>query len=97
MAYAKILQVMSDAMMANLPDDFPNPMRPFLDSTGKMGAPMSWEEIARFLWDRLDDIDTASDIAKGHTEVYNAMVRAAHVRRFEVATTDGYAVDFNVK
>lgn len=53
-----------------------------------------WEDIARFLFDLLDDIDTASDIAKEDDESYRSMVEKIQRRRFEVADTDGYEVSF---
>lgn len=52
------------------------------------------DETAHFLFGLLDDIDTADDIAKSDDEVYRSLVRQAHKRRFEVASTDGYTVVF---
>lgn len=49
---------------------------------------------AQFLWALLDDIDTASDIAKGDDAAYRAMVERIQRRRFEVGSTDGHAVTF---
>lgn len=40
---------------------------------------------AEFLFDLLDDIDTASDMAKGNDAVYRQMVERIQARRFEVA------------
>jgi hypothetical protein len=54
----------------------------------------AYEAAARFLFDLLDDIDTASDRAKGDDNAYRAIVERLHRRRFEVATTDGYTVVF---
>jgi hypothetical protein len=55
---------------------------------------IDWEDIARFLFDLLDDIDTASDIAKSDDKLYREYVEKLHRRRFEVADTDGYEVIF---
>lgn len=52
------------------------------------------EKIAQFLWKLLDDIDTASDIAKSDDKAYREMVEKIQRRRFEVGTTDGYKVTF---
>lgn len=53
---------------------------------------MASEQSAQFLWKLLDDIDTASDIAKGDNEAYRSMVEKIQRRRFEVGTTDGQTV-----
>jgi hypothetical protein len=53
-----------------------------------------YEKIAHFLFDLLDDVDTASDQAKENIRLYRQLVEAAHRRRFEVADTDGYRVVF---
>lgn len=50
--------------------------------------------IADFLWSLLDDIDTASDIAKADDKAYRTMVERIQRRRFDVGTTDGYTVTF---
>lgn len=55
---------------------------------------INYEGIAHFLFGLLDDIDTAADIAKGDHRLYREMVERIHRRRFEVASTDGYAVTF---
>lgn len=55
---------------------------------------MNWEQIARDLYDLLDDIDTADDIAKSDDKLYRSLVRQAHAKRFNYATTDGYEVYF---
>lgn len=52
------------------------------------------EQAAQFLWKLLDDIDTASDIAKSDDKSYREMVEKIQRRRFEVGTTDGYKVTF---
>ena len=58
--------------------------------TSRTVSGKSLREIAEFLWDLLDDIDTADDLAKGNDALYRNLVRKAHQRRFEVGTTDGY-------
>ena len=49
-------------------------------------------EDVDFLWSLLDDIDTASDIAKADDKLYRAMVEAMQSRRFERVTSDGYSL-----
>ena len=53
------------------------------------------QEIAEFLFALLDDIDTASDVAKSDDARYRQMVEKIQRQRFEVASTDGHAVTFN--
>lgn len=53
-----------------------------------------YEKVARFLWDLLDDIDTAGDIAKADDKTYRDMVERLQRRRFEVGNTDGQTVTF---
>jgi hypothetical protein len=55
------------------------------------------EGIAQFLFALLDDTDTADDIAKGDNDVYRGLARSASMKRFDVATTDGYIVKFNTR
>ena len=57
---------------------------------------MNWEQVAHDLYDLLDDIDTADDLAKDDDKLYRRLVRRAHAKRFEYATTDRYTVDFKV-
>lgn len=52
------------------------------------------EQIAHFLWGLLDDIDTASDAAKGDDRAYRKAVETIQRRRFEVGSTNGYIVKF---
>lgn len=54
-----------------------------------------FEKAANFLWGLLDDIDTASDRAKGDDRTYRKIVERLQRRRFEVGSTDGYTVTFN--
>lgn len=55
---------------------------------------VDYKNIALYLFYLLDDIDTASDIAKGNDKLYREYVEAHHRRRFDVASTDGYSVTF---
>lgn len=48
---------------------------------------------AEFLFDRLDDIDTASDACKGDDAAYRQIVERIQARRFEVADV----IDDNVR
>jgi len=66
---------------------------PHLQSVG----PKSWEQIARALFNLLDDIDTADDVAKGDDALYRNLVRRYHQGRFQYASTDGYNAAFNIK
>lgn len=49
---------------------------------------------AEFLYDLLDDIDTANDQAKEDDAFFRKMVNSLHGKRFEVASSDGYNVFF---
>lgn len=59
-------------------------------------APLTWEQIARNLFNLLDDCDTADDIAKSDDAMFRSLVRKAHKERFKYGQTDGYEVEFNV-
>lgn len=48
------------------------------------------EGVGRFLFDLLDEIDTANDRAKGNDAAFRQIVNLLHPRRFQVASTDGY-------
>jgi len=58
---------------------------------------MTWEEIARKLWSFLDDVDTADDFAKSDAALYRNLTREAHEKRWQLSTSDGFDVSFNVK
>lgn len=68
-------------------------------STAGLGKPLAevnnvdWlrQEVQR-LWDLLDDIDTASDIAKGNDEWYRRRVEHLQAKRFDSVTSDGYGL-----
>jgi hypothetical protein len=50
------------------------------------------ENVAQFLWARLDDIDSVSDIVKADNTAYREAVERIQRRRFDVGVTDGYSV-----
>lgn len=52
-----------------------------------------YKQAATFLWDLLDNIDTAGDMAKGDDKLYRAIVERHQRRRFEVGSTDGYSLE----
>lgn len=54
----------------------------------------NYRAIAVFLWDMLDDIDTAGDVAKGNHALYRRLVAGYHKRRFEVAEPLAYTLRF---
>lgn len=45
-----------------------------------------WRKKCFELYRALDDVDTASDIAKGDDQLYRGLVNKAHKRRFEVVS-----------
>lgn len=53
---------------------------------------MRYKSIAIHLFKLLDNIDTASDMAKGNDAAYRAIVEKLQRKRFEVMTTDGYKI-----
>lgn len=48
---------------------------------------MDKDEIIQALWDILDDIDTASDMAKGDNEWYRKRIEYLQVKRWETGIT----------
>lgn len=44
----------------------------------------------KFLWNLLDEIDTASDMFKPEDSKYCQYVRLQHEKRFFIATSDGF-------
>ena len=52
---------------------------------------------AKFLWDRLDDIDTLDDACRENDKAFRENVRQVQRRRFEVGTTDGFSVTLNAE
>lgn len=56
-----------------------------------------WEAVANFLWRLLDNIDTASDMAKDNDKAYRDYVEREQRKRFEVGSTDGYEVRFSAE
>lgn len=54
------------------------------------------DNVIRFLFGLLDDIDTASDMAKADEALYRTMVERIQARRWECGvTTDGYTLDLS--
>lgn len=56
-----------------------------------------WRERAENLFDLLDDIDTADDVAKDNDVLYRRMTRALQAKRWDYATTDGYTLAWKDK
>ena len=50
-------------------------------------------DATKVLYTALDDIDTFDDMYKDDT-AYREAVRQRHVRRFDIAVTDGYKLEF---
>ena len=65
-------------------------------SAPDFGEPMTWQAIAMGLWALLDDIDTASDVAKADDQLYRSMVHQIHMQRYRFADSDGHGLLFNV-
>ncbi|MCP4527507.1 MAG: hypothetical protein GY833_16560 [Aestuariibacter sp.] len=55
------------------------------------------ERIATSLWDIIDDIDTASDMAKGDDGWYRKRVEHKQRERFKYGETDGYDLTLKIK
>jgi len=56
---------------------------------------MNKDETIEFLWQIIDDIDTASDIAKGDNVLYRGQVERLQQKRWETGiTTDGYTLSY---
>lgn len=54
------------------------------------------KEVIEFLFQIIDDIDTASDMAKSNLEAYQKRVNNLQKRRWETGiTSDGYTLDFS--
>ena len=51
---------------------------------------MNWEQIAKELWQLLDDIDTAADMFHPNQTPYQRTVAAKASKRFEFLESDGY-------
>lgn len=52
-------------------------------------------KIIEYLWQIIDDIDTASDLAKGNDVAYRKMVDKLQKKRWKTGiTTNGYKLDF---
>jgi hypothetical protein len=46
----------------------------------------------KFLWGLLDDVDTAGDMAKRNDKAYRSIVEGIHLKRQQVAESDGYEI-----
>jgi hypothetical protein len=52
-------------------------------------------EIIKYLWQIIDDIDTAGDMAKGNDKAFRNMVEKLQAKRWLTGiTSDGYTLDF---
>lgn len=49
-----------------------------------------YKKIAEKLWQSLDNIDTASDIAKNDDKMYRLLVEKEQKKRFKYADSDGH-------
>ena len=49
----------------------------------------TYKKLAELFFEWLDNIDTASDIAKGDDKLYRSFVSQEHKKRFEYANPDG--------
>jgi len=69
-----------------------------IDRADVILVPMSYEElhaVTQYLYKLLDDIDTASDIAKGDDKLYRSIVHRTQSKKSEVVDVcDGYVVTF---
>lgn len=50
------------------------------------------QELVRFLYDILDDIDTADDVAKTNDAAYREIVHRLQSKRHSKITSDGYGL-----
>jgi hypothetical protein len=54
---------------------------------------MNKDEIIKHLWAIIDDIDSASDMAKSDDKLYRGIVERLQEKRWETGvTTDGYSI-----
>jgi hypothetical protein len=54
---------------------------------------MSKDQIIEHLWAIIDDIDSASDMAKADDTLYRGIVEKLQAKRWETGvTTDGYSI-----
>lgn len=55
-----------------------------------------YKEIAKYLYQLLDDIDTADDLAKDNEKMYRNLVRKKQALKSVVGhSPDGYVIKFN--
>lgn len=57
---------------------------------------IEYKDIASFLFNLLDDIDTLDDACKGDNKAFRERVYEIQQKRFEVADTNGYELKFKV-
>ncbi len=54
------------------------------------------EKVIEYLWQIIDDIDTASDIAKSNDVAYRNMVEKLQKKRWKTGiTSDGHTLDLS--
>lgn len=53
---------------------------------------LHWQEVGKFLWNLLDDIDTLDDSCRNNHVRFRERVRTTQRRRNEVATSDGHVL-----
>ena len=54
------------------------------------------EDIIKFLWQIIDDIDTYGDMAKADDKLYRGLTERRQKDRWKTGiTTDGYELDLN--
>jgi len=53
-------------------------------------TPQTWQDRAEFLWQLLDDIDTADDACREHDSTFRERAREIVKRRHEILVSDGY-------
>ena len=88
--------LLTDRSLAELALDGP-PNKKRYEMIGSIIVPIKTreekiEDIAQYLFQLLDDIDTVDDMAKSDGQAYRIYVQDIQRKRFNVATTDGYKV-----
>ena len=58
---------------------------------------MNETQMIEFLWNLLDDIDTAGDIAKSDDKLFRGLAEKAQSKRWDIGiTSDGYDIDLSM-
>lgn len=65
-----------------------------IETLDRNAPEIDYKAHAEFLFQLLDDIDTAEDMAKANDKAFRNMVHKIHRKRFDVADTDGHSVTF---